>query len=1048
MKSTYNVIYASAGSGKTYALVSEILAICLKYPSPPDTIKHILALTFTNKAANEMKQRILTWLKDFTNDHFQDNHVLKNIQNILKLQGINVSLDDLHLRSKKVLDHILHHYSILNISTIDKFNSRLIHQFSYELGLAKNFNLEINPEPFLIEAVDKMLDNIGEDAIISDAFMDLIVYNLDQNERISLSESLYQSAKEFVKDKHYFEIQKNKDFSWEAYEKEKLALRTKIKDLEQESQDLAQAAKKLISSQNLEISDFSGGKSTSIAIFFDKFLAAGEPSFPKTEDGAIATFEKLTAATKEAKSKSGIIEEILPSLLSYRATIINNHVQIKKSKAILKALLPLKINKDIQDQLEQIELENDLVLLSKFNVMIHENLAHEPSSFIYEKVGTQFNHYFFDEFQDTSKLQWQNFIPLRDHTINSENLSFNLVGDPKQSIYRFRGGDSNIMLNIINKTEKSPIDAHQEELKNNWRSAKNIVDFNNNLYLSINQYLEAKDQHIFGEAAVQIPQSQNEGRVKINLIENAKQDQYYEDVTIKMQQDIQECIDHGYLLSDITILCRGNTEISRFSQLLGNLSVNYKGNLAYIKTISEKGLTLELSNTLLAVISYLNWQQNPRNTQYLAKMLYHLSKSGRILISDFSAETLTILNLKTQTTIESYLEAHYQLKLNLKDQPKLNLYNFVENYVQEFAVEGKETDYLLNFLELIYNFSQNTGFTVKDLIKFWNEEGRKTSIQTSENIDAIKIMTIHKAKGLEFPIVFLPMENKAPRQSPTGWLDLDNPNLQTVNLANFNNKLQNYFDEDMSQFNQENNRDQLIDKLCVQYVATTRAVDQMFFYLQKANKTSNHLEILDYAERLHTQTKSQEDSFDVYPISKEILTKKKEKEQAVTSTRSIKSIHQKIENKKNIIIATPSKNYQQRNASVRAGIFTHEILSKVKSEKDIARVLTSYALEGIITNTEKTELEKQLISFVHNPSYAAYFAEDLDIINERDLMISEDGKSKIYRPDRLINTKDGYIIIDFKTGEKNNKHQDQINNYKTALEKLGHKVWKTELIYL
>ena len=162
MSNSYTVINASAGSGKTYTLVQRLLMICLKYPNQHHSIQNILALTFTNKAANEMKERILSWLDDFTSQGYETNANLKNIQCALEEEGVSVTLQELHERSQKLLDYILHNYSRLNIGTIDKFNARLVRSFSYELGLAKNFNLEIQPEPFLLEAVDQMLDKIGE----------------------------------------------------------------------------------------------------------------------------------------------------------------------------------------------------------------------------------------------------------------------------------------------------------------------------------------------------------------------------------------------------------------------------------------------------------------------------------------------------------------------------------------------------------------------------------------------------------------------------------------------------------------------------------------------------------------------------------------------------------------------------------------------------------------------------------------------------------------------------------------------------------------------
>ena len=209
MKSTYTVINASAGSGKTYTLVQRLLMLCLENPSEPDAVRHIIALTFTNKAANEMKERILQWLGKFTAENYAQCQELLDIQEKFRQQGKNIPIDELHRRSQAVLDYILHHYSMLNIGTIDRFNSKLVRSFSYELGLAQNFNLEIQPEPYLIEAVDQMLDKIGGDRKVSDTFIDFVNYSLDNNERVNLSQTLYQSAKEFVKDIHYKRLLEN-----------------------------------------------------------------------------------------------------------------------------------------------------------------------------------------------------------------------------------------------------------------------------------------------------------------------------------------------------------------------------------------------------------------------------------------------------------------------------------------------------------------------------------------------------------------------------------------------------------------------------------------------------------------------------------------------------------------------------------------------------------------------------------------------------------------------------------------------------------------------
>ncbi|AYO58479.1 DNA helicase UvrD [Chryseobacterium sp. 6424] len=1053
VQKNYRVINASAGSGKTYALVLNLLMICLRHPSQPDKIKNILALTFTNKAANEMKHRIISWLKEFSLPGYENNQELKNIQQKMLAQGQEVSLKVLHERSRKVLDYILHNYSTLNIGTIDKFNSRLVRSFAYELGLAQNFNLEINAEPYLVEAVEKMLEDIGEENEVSDAFMDFVTYSLDNNERVNINKTLYYSAKEFVQDKHYFRLSQNKDFDWKVYDDAKRKLRENIRNLKEENIKTAETCLKLLEEKNLETGDFSGGSKNSIAKFFTEAIRFFgneriDFPFPKNEETALTTFQKGCSST--SKNRQTEILEILDFLLESRSKIISNYIDSQKQEKILHALLPLKVNKDIQDKLAEIEDKNDIVLLSKFNILIHENLRDEPSSFIYEKVGSQFSHYFFDEFQDTSFLQWQNFLPLRDHAVSSEEMSFTLVGDPKQSIYRFRGGDSQLMLDIINHREKSLVLADLENLGDNWRSAKNIVDFNNRLYQFLASHTQEQHCELFGKGSQQTPKSKSEGRVRINLIENADKNSFYEDIARKMQADIQQCADNGFRFSDITILCRGNFDIFNFSRLLGNLKIQYQGKEEFIKTISESGLTLNLSSTLLALTEFLRWEQNPKNNQFAVKMLYYLNDLGRIKINDFSAAMMQMLALRHKPAMLSFIKEHFGLNLSAESLLQLNLYNFVEHYLQEFAVDGKETDFLFNYLEMLYAFSQNSGANLKEFLRFWDEEAQDFTIQASDNLDAVKLMTIHKAKGLEFPVVFLPMENSHKDTSFSNWFEVpDGGSLASVNVKGFTKGLDVY-DPDIEKFNSENVYQNKIDRFCLQYVATTRAAEQLFLYVQQGNKTSNNLELYDFIAPLIPQDENGEarDSFDIYETSPEILKKKKQEQAADWVTKSVPFKNIKPPYRDSIKIATPSKSYQNRVEKVRTGIFTHEILAKINTAADVEKTLEAYILEGTITQEEKRDIAERIYSIMNDENYAKYFTPGQVVLNEKDLMISAGGESKICRPDRLIDTGNGYLIIDFKTGEPLEKHQQQINEYRNMLERFGKKVLETTLIYI
>ncbi|PZU03252.1 MAG: DNA helicase UvrD, partial [Chryseobacterium sp.] len=618
-------------------------------------------------------------------------------------------------------------------------------------------------------------------------------------------------------------------------------LRKEIILNKKQAAELATQSIDLFKSRNIEIEDFAQGKN-GIGGFFIKVLdfynqkRTGFP-FPTTaEESVVNNYRK--GASAKSKHKEAEIFEILEQLLENRMQLILLYIETQKKEKILSALLPLKVNKDIQDELKKIEEENDLVLLSKFNILINENLRNEPSAFIYEKVGSQFQHYFFDEFQDTSELQWQNFVPLRDHSVSTENTSFTLVGDPKQSIYRFRGGESKLMLDIINKKEIAPKEAELLVLKDNWRSAKNIVQFNNELYEFHSRELNEEHKNIFGTDGKQNPKSGIDGRVKVNLIENLTNEDFYNDTSARMQKHIQESLNNGFKFSDITILCRGNFDIFSYSQKLGSLKVNYKGEETNIKTISDKGLTLELSNTLKAVIEFLKWETNPKNKPNLIMMMYHLNKLGRIHMADFTLEMKEILEMETYEEILRFIQNKYSLQLRQDNFPRFNLYNFVEYYINEFSVENKETDFLLNFLEMLFNFTQNAGASTKEFLKYWDEEASTYTIQASENIDAIQIMTIHKAKGLEFPIVFIPMMNKNRDAEFSNWFETsDSSALKSVNINQFSKNLEVY-DEEIEKFNRQNAYKNFVDRLCLQYVATTRPVEQLFFYIQKANKTS------------------------------------------------------------------------------------------------------------------------------------------------------------------------------------------------------------------
>lgn len=1041
--SNYNVVTASAGSGKTYTLVQRILVICLKYPDSYNSISHILALTFTNKAANEMKDRLIAWLKKFTSPEYKSSSELEGIAEMLASEGIKLEKEELKKRSQNLLNHVLHNYSSLSIGTIDKFNSKLIRSFSYEMGLAHQFSIEINDVPHLTKAVDLVLDQIGENPELSVPILKYIEDNLEEDSRPNIKKTLFKAAQEYNKDTNAEELKKNNGITWEIYENLNREMRAQQRSVKKKMEELVSESIRLIQERGLTQEDFNY-KSTGIGSYFIKAqenLKNGTelklPGNPEGEAGRIAKYEKGPASDSKKPTE---VFEIVGTLIENRNRIIEYIVQKTRIESVLPALLALKVNTEIKQQLEQIEKDGDLVLLSKFNLMIEEHLRNEPSQFIYEKIGTRYNHYFLDEFQDTSRIQWNNLKPLLEDATQSQGKSFTLVGDPKQSIYRFRGGDSTLMLEVLDPSSSSRPQPTPIQLSKNYRSAKNIVNFNNELYEELSKDLNPQHRQLFSQGATQTPMKDFSGRVKFQLSSSTNLTDYKLDLISFLHQDIQECLNRGYKFSDLTLLCQQNKQIAALSNALGQLEVQYGGTLSPIKTISDKGLQLKEAHTLKALICLLTYHQNPAQKRYLVEMLYYLSELGKVDLSDYTVAMEELLSTTEQDEL-SYLESQYNLKLKTPELGSLNLYNYIEYYLNELSVKGKETGYVLTFLDEVYKFAQNQYFGISDFLEYWENEAKDIAVQGSHGTDAIKIMTIHSAKGLEFPVVFLPLFD--PKKEFTGWYALEDfGELKSVHLKNFNKDVAPY-DSTFTEFNSVHQYEKEIDELCNLYVATTRASEQLFMYVQKSASSAVHGKLVQYFE-----SKSSSDEFDLYPVSEQDLLKQEQESEKPENEFTLDSLESGELISGQIKIATPSKSYQTRNEAVRVGIFVHEILEQIVSIKDVDPVLERYALEGILTQDEKMKVQKRILEILQDSRFKDYFQEGLAIRSEKELLYMQEGQSKLLRVDRLIRTPEGWIILDFKTGSPSPEHQKQLDHYKEIMESLGHKVVKTELLYL
>ncbi len=452
----YQVINASAGSGKTYTIVKQLLANCLAEKNNASVLQSVLALTFTNKAANEMKQRILDNLLIFSNpDNYLDCKELISVQEYLKELEKEISLKELHHRAIQLKDYLLHHYSILQISTLDRFNTRLVRSFAYELGLEPSFSIDIDISNYLIQAMDNIFAQIGNNPKLTNVLWDYFSFIKETANTNTFKKNLLLFGDEFSQEINYFRLKENADFSWNSYDDTNKYIDNRLQQIKFEMFTLCESALQLKEDNNLLTEEFSGKKKSSIITAFLKIrnhLEHGDV-FPleKNEEKKIISYEKGFSSVVKDKAKQQLLLDLAETFIEKRAAIITLFIESCRLNLLKRFMLPMILNNKIQQELQMVLEDNNAVLLSKFNVLIHENLENESTDFLYEKVGQRFQLYYLDEFQDTSGLQWENIIPLRNDTISTEGSQFTLVGDPKQSIYRFRGGESKIFIDIINK---------------------------------------------------------------------------------------------------------------------------------------------------------------------------------------------------------------------------------------------------------------------------------------------------------------------------------------------------------------------------------------------------------------------------------------------------------------------------------------------------------------------------------------------------------------------------------------------------------------------
>jgi ATP-dependent exoDNAse (exonuclease V) beta subunit len=1037
-KPAFSLYDASAGSGKTYTLVKEYLKIIL-LSKKPDAYRNILAITFTNKAVHEMKSRVVESLSEFAKENPSDK-AMQLMQHIQAETGLSIA--GISEKAKSIIKNLIHNYAAFDISTIDKFTHKVIRAFAHDLNLPITFEVSLDTENLLTEAVDAIIAEAGNDETLTNLLVDFTMEKTDDDKSWDVSRDIMETGKLILNENNREEIThfQNKTISEFIEIKNKLA--ALCAEIESETVTIAIEALALITAKDIDTKSFSGE-------YFPKHLKTiAERKFNPANK---TYYEFDDIKINKTASDTELIHILIPDLLERLLLIYKKFEKKNFYEAFLKNITPLSLLNTVSNELSKIQKEQNILSITEFNKLINEQIQNQPAPFIYERLGEKYRHFFIDEFQDTSEMQWQNLIPLIDNATSSEDLqgergSLMIVGDPKQSIYRWRGGKAEqfIALSKENNPFVNP-DKKLFSLETNWRSYDQVIEFNNRFFNFLSGEFEHPDyKHLYENHSHQKTNHKKGGYVNISFVpkvekaefleeESPQKNELYLAATVKTIQKVQQ---NGFRYKDIAILTRKKSH--------GTAIANYLTENG-IPILSSESLLLGASSEVQAIIFLLRYLKNKSDLLSKANFLYYLaSQQNHLFVHDFIAQGMEHIQ---EIDFQQWLFA-FGIDFSFQNIRKKSLYEATEIIIDKIIPIAKRNAYVQFFLDIVLERDIKNQAGISDFLYYWDNNFGKLSIPSPEGNDAVKIMTIHKSKGLEFPVVIFPFAeedySKGPREKM--WLNAEEEITGLPKaLVDKSSKVQGYGAE-ASEMYQLKKQEELLDNINVLYVALTRAEEQLYIIsgMQSRNSKGDYPNNMAAFFIKFLENNCFEENKLEYEFGK--AEKVSVTNESVDETETIPQLSA-ILHPATIKIAQRESlmwNTQQQKA-IEFGNILHEILSFVKTKDDVDLALIKAIENGLIVASQRETVEETILKIINHPELEAYFSPRNTVLNEKTIIQKEGG---LVKPDRMVIHNRELYLLDYKTGAHQSKYTTQLENYQNAIEEMGFKVTKKALVYI
>jgi ATP-dependent helicase/nuclease subunit A len=1043
---TLTIYSASAGSGKTYKLTAIYLINLFRSRY---NYRKILAVTFTNKATAEMKSRILDHLHKLATGEKSD--YLPDLIN-----STNKDEEWIRKEAKEILTSILHDYSRFSVSTIDSFFQKVLRAFAREVGLHSGFNIELDHSVILSSAVDEMFVSATADAQLKNWLISYAISNIDEEKSWNLKDGIIKLAEELFKEK--FKL-------LSAYEQTKLEDKNFLLDYIEKIRSISRTFEKQMTEYGRRANEIFSEFELSDDLFYRKgqgipgfirSLISGSFKEPNTYVREIGNDPPRwstgnTASQLQMAIDNGLDKTIREAIRYYD----ENLVVYRSATVILRNIYALGILSDVLKNVHQVATNENSFLLSDAGELLNLITREDQSPFIYEKVGNRFENFMIDEFQDTSIIQWNNFRLLIENSM-AEGFDNLVVGDVKQSIYRWRNSDWRILGEVLdNMIDNKRI--LSKPLTTNWRSRSNIIRFNNSLFAVIpskidetlaGELLPVSFKKLYAEAVQTDPGKNNGGFIRLEFITNEKEQKWQDVVLERLPIVIESFQDKGYNASDIGIIVRDGKEGAQILKtLIGyiNSCSPIKKSRYNLNAVSNDSLLLSNSpviNFIIGVISVVNDPEDYINRAIMLR--YYLMAKG-----DENAVNASLLSDKLIEGSRDYFPDGYEAFLDRIGQ--MPLFEATENIIKFFHLGDYSWNvaFLHTFQDYVVSFTGTRNADIQSFLEWWEETGKNKSVVLPGNQDAIRILTIHKSKGLEFKVVILPFLSwnldHIPSKQPVLWVKPESSPFSDLGIVpvKYGKELINTIFADSFK---EEKYSVYLDNINLLYVALTRAKDALYGFSVDNPRSENTIAgVLKSAVTSEPILKEgpEFNLSEFYDIENQVFEYGEIPEntrQKVEKANLIASRYYVSDTMESLKLKLHGENYFSSESKVvrkkiNYGKLMHEVFEGINTQDDISVAVRKLVLEGKLPGEESSDIEKRINSLVSLPQVAEWFMADNKVLKEAGILLPS-GITR--RPDRVIFREGKTTIIDFKFGEENDRFAEQVNQYRNLLLDMGY----------